>query len=51
MDLVAEYLRDFNREYLSTVQDRRFARQIILEGTLLVALILVSGLLLRLWQG
>ena len=49
MDLVAEYLRDFNREFLSTPEDRRRFGETLVNGILTVALIIVAGVVLFLF--
>jgi len=48
--ILALYLRDFNREYLSTPADRRRTRQTILDYLAALACILLAAAALYLWQ-
>lgn len=43
MNLIAHYLHDFNRDYLSTPRDRRRTAGTILAFAATVALVLVIG--------
>ena len=50
MNLIALYLRDFNREYLSTPADRRLTRRTVADFLATLAIILLLGLVLYAWQ-
>ena len=50
MNLIALYLRDFNRAYLSTGPDRRRTWQTIKDYLATLACILLVAVALYLWQ-
>jgi hypothetical protein len=48
MDVILEHLREFNREYLSTPDDRRRFGETLVNGALTVAVIIVTAVVLLL---
>ena len=50
MNLIALYLRDFNREYLSTPADRRHTWRTVKDFLATLAAILLLALALYIWQ-
>ena len=50
MNLIALYLRDFNREYLCTPADRRRTRQTVNDFLATLACIFLLAATLYLWQ-
>lgn len=46
MERLALYLRDFNREYLSTREDRRHVREALLSLPLLAGILLAVAIVL-----
>ena len=50
MNLIALYLAEFNRGYLSTPADRRRTRRTVLGFLVILAVIILSAFLLYAWQ-
>jgi hypothetical protein len=46
MDLLSDYIREFNREYLSTAADRREFGETLVNGALTLALIIATAVVL-----
>jgi len=46
MDMLSHYLRDFNREYLSTAADRRQFGETLVNGAATVLLIIAAAVVL-----